>query len=91
MDIKEKIKRINLYRKLLHLFLVSLNLYSWFNIGNKSSKDLFLWYVLVDPSFRSWYNIYKFINYVPKENFKVDKGLKQFNTNIKFHSQSNLL
>lgn len=91
MDIKEKIKRINLYRKLLHLFLVSLNLYSWFNIGNKSSKDLFLWYILVGPSFRSWYNIDKFINYVPKENFKVDKGLKQFNTNIKFHSQSNLL
>lgn len=82
MDIKKKIKRINLYRKLLPLFLVSLNLYSWFNIGNKSSKDLFLWYVLVGPSFR---------NYVPMENFNVDKGLKQFNTNIKFHSQSNLL
>lgn len=76
MDIKKIIKCINFYRKLLYFFFVSFNFYSWFNIGNKSSKDFFLWYLLVGLSFCSWYNIYKFINYVFKENFKVDKGLK---------------
>lgn len=38
MDIKEKIKRINLYRKLLHLFLLALTSTAGLTLATKVAK-----------------------------------------------------